>query len=204
MPTIRPYRQDDRAAVYDICIRTAHLGSDAAPLYRDPVVLPEIFAGPYVYFEPSLAFVVADDDDRAVGYVLGTADTATFVKRFAAEWLPLVADRFPRSFAEPASPDEIMVRLLHTPERMLVPALADYPAHLHIDLLPAYQRAGHGRALIEAFVGELRAAGVPAVHLGMATENRPARLFYDRVGFHVIDVPDAGDAAELTYLGMRV
>jgi hypothetical protein len=32
----------------------------------------------------------------------------------------------------------------------------------------------------------------------MLTENTPARAFYDRLGFHEIDVPDAG---VLTYLG---
>jgi ribosomal protein S18 acetylase RimI-like enzyme len=198
MPNIRPYRAQDRAAVYDICIRTAHLGGDARPHYADPDLLPEIFAGPYLHLEPELAFVVADQDDRAVGYIIGTGDTATFVKRFAAEWIPLVTDRYPPLTAEPTTPDEVMLHLLHTPERMIVPALVDYPAHLHIDLLPPFQRAGHGRALTETFAAALRTAGARAVHLGMVTENTPARAFYDRLGFHVLDVPDPGP---LTYLG---
>ncbi|MEV4757266.1 GNAT family N-acetyltransferase [Micromonospora sp. NPDC049559] len=197
---IRPYRPDDRAAVYDICIRTADAGQDARDQYRDPDVLPEIFAGPYAHLEPDLAFVLADDD-RAVGYVLGTADTARFVARFRDEWLPLVSARYPARDGAPTTPDEIMVHLLHTPERMLVPELADYPAHLHIDLLPDYQRAGHGRRLVETFVAVLRRKGVRALHVGMVTANRPARPFYDRLGFHVIDVPDPGP---LTYLGLTV
>lgn len=199
MPIIRPYRPSDEPALRDICVRTAHVGGDARPHYRDPEILPEIFAVPYVRLEPSLAFVV-DDGGRAVGYILGTADTSRFVERFRDEWLPTVAGRYPVLAGEPADSDEVMRHLLHTPERMVVPELAAYPAHLHIDLLPGYQRAGHGRGLIDAFVGALKATGAVGVHLGMVTENVAARAFYDRVGFEEITVEGAG---VLTYLGMR-
>ncbi|GAA1807731.1 hypothetical protein GCM10009682_31950 [Luedemannella flava] len=141
-----------------------------------------------------------------VGYVLGTADTARFAGRFREEWLPLVADKYPLvasgAGGRPANPDERMADNLHHPERMVIPALAPWPAHLHIDILPAYQRRGLGRQLIAAFLAALREAGVPAVHLGMATANVKARAFYDRVGFEVIDVP--GASADATYLGLRL
>jgi GNAT superfamily N-acetyltransferase len=133
--------------------------------------------------------------------VLGTADTARFVQRFRDEWLPGVGPRYPAPAGEPATPDELMRQLLHTPERMLVPALAGHPAHLHIDLLPPYQRAGHGRALIDAELAALRAAGAGGLHVGMVTANTAARRFYDRVGFGPIDVPGAGP---VTYLGLRL
>ncbi|WP_144119474.1 GNAT family N-acetyltransferase [Catellatospora sichuanensis] len=202
MTIIRPYRPSDHDAVYDICIRTAHHGGDARPHYRDPGILPEIFALPYAHLEPQFAFVLADADDRAVGYVLATGDTGSFVERFRHEWLPLVADRYPPlDDAEPRDGDEVMRHLLHRPERMVVPALAAYPAHLHIDLLPEHQRQGHGRALMGRLVLALQEAGVPAVHLGMVSENTAARAFYDRLGMHVIDVPDSGP---LTYLGLKV
>ncbi len=84
---------------------------------------------------------------------------------------------------------------------MLVPEVAAYPAHLHIDLLPDWQGRGHGRALMRTFLDALRARGVPAVHLSMVTGNTAARAFYDRLGFHEIDVPDADPG--VTYLGAR-
>lgn len=200
---VRPYRPDDRDAVDDICIRTADSGRDASDFYEDPGILPAIFAHPYAHLEPDLAFVV-DDGGRAVGYILGTADTPTFVRRFRDEWLPLVTGRFPPPAdpsAPPANNDEAMAGLLHNPERMLVAELAPYPAHLHIDLLPPYQRAGHGRRLVEAFVAALRERGVPGLHLGMAAGNVAARRFYDRLGFHEIAVADAGP---VTYLGLQL
>lgn len=197
---IRPYRPDDRDALADVCVRTAELGGDARGLYRDDELMATLFAEPYAVLEPDLAFVV-DDGDRVVGYVVGTADTPEFVRRFAAEWLPRVQGRYPAptlGVDGPQTPDEVMLDLLHRPERMLHPDLVGYPAHLHIDLLPSHQRAGYGRELMAALLTALHRKGVARVHLGMVTANTPARAFYDRLGFHVIPVTDPGP---LTYLG---
>ena len=91
-----------------------------------------------------------------------------------------------------------MIDLLHNPERLVIPEVADYPAHLHIDLLPAYQRAGHGRALMSRLLKTLADKGIPAIHLTMLTANTPARAFYDNLGFHHIPV----EGVDLvTYLG---
>ena len=201
MPKIRPYRPSDRDAVYDICIRTGDAGQDARATYADPTILPEIFAGPYVTLEPELAFVVVDDEDQAVGYVIAAAETERFAQRFATEWLPTVADRYPPLEHPPATPDEIMRDILHHPERMVIPMLAAYPAHMHIDLLPSHQRSGYGRELVLTLVDALRDGGVPALHLGMVSSNLAARAFYDRVGFHVLDVPGSDD---LTYFGLQI
>jgi len=87
---IRSYHPADRAGLDNVCIRTAAAGEDATDDYVDPGILPEIFAAPYAVLEPGLAFVV-EDNGEVVGYVLGTADTPTFVRRFREEWLPPVA-----------------------------------------------------------------------------------------------------------------
>lgn len=196
-PALRPYRPEDREALFDICVRTGDAGEDARHLYPDPDLLPNIFAAPYAALEPGLAFVV-EDGGCAVGYILGTPDTASFVDRYRAEWLPGLADRYPAPVREPATPAEAMTALMHDPERMVLPELAGYPAHLHIDLLPSHQGAGYGRRLMETFLGALHEQDVKAVHLSMLTANTKARAFYDRVGFHEIPVTDPGP---VTYLG---
>ena len=196
-PRIRPYRPADRAALEDVCVRTALDGEDSREVYPDLRLLPSIFATPYAVLEPDLTFVL-DDGERAVGYVLGTADTPAFVQRYRAEWLPTLADRFPAPTGPALTPSDGMLHLMHLPERMLVPEVAAYPAHLHIDLLPEHQRAGHGRELMDTFLAALAAKGVPAVHLCMAVSNVKARAFYDRLGFQEIPVPDPGPVA---YLG---
>lgn len=197
MTTVRPYRPADRAELYDICVRTAHEGGDSRHIYPDHNLMPSIFAAPYAFLEPDLTFVL-DDGGRAVGYVLGTADTASFVEAYRTSWLPLVRERFPVLDGPPTSPSEIMVGLLHNPGRMILPELAAYPAHLHIDLLPEQQRRGYGRALMYAFLDALHGKGVEAVHLGMVSTNTAARAFYDRLDFHDIPVAEAGT---VTYLG---
>lgn len=204
MAFIRSYRPRDRAAVFDICVRTADAGGDSRHLYPDSELVPSVFAAPYLELEPELAFVLDDGEGRAVGYVLGVEDTPRFVKAFRRDWLPVVGERFPAPGAdvEGRTPSEVMAGLLHDPERMVVPELADHPAHLHIDLLPGWQGQGYGRALILALLGALRDKGVGGVHLSMLTANTGARAFYDRVGFYEIAVPGA-DTDEVTYLGRR-
>lgn len=197
---IRAYRAEDLPAVYDICVRTAHEGGDSREIYPDHDLVPSVFAAPYVLLEPELAFVL-DGGDRAVGYVIGTKDTARFVAEYREKWLPGLVDRYPPLEGPPRTPSEVMIGLMHDPERMILPELADYPAHLHIDLLPDFQGAGHGRALMHTLFDALRKAGVPAVHLCMATANTGARAFYDRIGFEELPVPDPGEVA---YLGLKL
>ncbi|MGW8761572.1 GNAT family N-acetyltransferase [Streptomyces sp. NPDC055815] len=197
-PFIRPYRPSDRVALGDICVRTAHEGGDASLLYPDPELLPTIFAYPYVDFAPDFAFVLDDGAGNAVGYVLGVPDTTAFAGRFRAEWLPRVTDRYPPLTGAAGTPAEEMTGLLHTPERMVRDELTDFPAHLHIDLLPAWQGRGYGRALMSTLLEALHRHGVPAVHLCMARANTPARAFYDRLGFRLLPVDDPGP---VWYLG---
>ncbi|MFB9309084.1 ribosomal protein S18 acetylase RimI-like enzyme [Agromyces hippuratus] len=187
MPEIRPYRPADREQVARICLLTAAAGGDATGVYSDDALMPEVFALPYVEYAPELAFVVADGE-RVLGYVIGVADTAAFVEWWRREWAPGFAARHPSPGAPTGrEPDFTEAQLLEAgtaPERMLIDELAEYPAHLHIDLLPELQGQGFGRRLIDTLRGALAARGVPAVHLGMDAANIGARAFYDRLGFH--------------------
>jgi ribosomal protein S18 acetylase RimI-like enzyme len=196
-PWVRPYRAHDLAAVYDVCVRTANAGEDARGKYQSDALMPDIFAGPYVHLEPDLAFVL-DNGRRAVGYVVGTADTAAFVRVYRQRWIPRLADRYATPPDPPVSGDDHMLALHYAPERMLVPELDDHPAHLHIDVLPAYQRRGHGRKLITTFLAAAAAAGAPAVHVGVDVRNTRAISFYRKLGFADIPVPGA---TSVRYLG---
>src|SRR6201996_7091460 len=114
MPHIRPYRDAHRRAVYDVCVRTADAGRDARGKYRSDDLMPDLFAGPYVFLEPDFAFVL-DDGQRAVGYVIGTPDTAAFARAYRARWIPRLAGRYAPPPELPASPDDEMMALHHRP-----------------------------------------------------------------------------------------
>ena len=190
--TIRRYRDSDRAAVYDVCVRTGNGGQGAVGLYSTDDLLPDIFAAPYLLLEPEYAYVV-DNGDRAVGYIIGTPDTAAFVAAYRARWIPLLTDRYKPPSEPPATAEDQRLSDMFHPERMMHPELAAYPAHLHINILRRYQGSGHGRALMDAFLASIAAAGARSCHLGVRITNTNARAFYARLGWQPIDV-DAPEA----------
>ena len=56
-----------------------------------------------------------------------------------------------------------------------------YPAHLHINLAPAFRSRGVGARLIAAFAARAAAAGAPGMHVVTAGDARNVR-FYARCG----------------------
>lgn len=206
MPEIRCYRPSDRDDVYEVCVRTGDSGADARGRYGTDDLLPDIYALPYVDLEPQWAHVV-DSGTRVSGYLVAAPDTRAFVERYRSHWLPDFAAKYatgrhPAAHARSGFIDaEGQAHFVDTglhPERMLIAELDEYPAHLHIDLLPELQGQGFGRALIRTLVQRLREAGVPGVHLGVGPTNTDARAFYARLGF--IPLPSVADG---TLLGLR-
>ncbi|MCP2032041.1 ribosomal protein S18 acetylase RimI-like enzyme [Okibacterium sp. HSC-33S16] len=179
MITIRPYRPGDRADVYDVCVRTGATGQDASGMYSSDDLLPDIYALPYVDTEPELAFV-ADDGERVVGYVIATADTRAFARWFSDTWWPSVAGKYGGTVSDAEAG---ILASAADPERMLVSEVDDYPAHLHIDLLPEAQGQGLGRRLIDTLRSALAERGVRGLHLTMGADNINAGAFYRRLGF---------------------
>lgn len=196
---IRPYAPGDFAAVSDICLRTGELGRDASGLYTSDELLPDIFARPYVLLEPELCFVL-ESEQRVCGYILGVADTARFVQRYRAEWLPELQRKYVH-VDPPRNRDERIRHLGFVPELMLIPELERYPAHLHIDLLPEYQRRGFGRRLMQRLLRALHERGVPGLHLSLAAANTAARAFYDRIGFR--ELPSSTKAGPVLGIAVR-
>ena len=195
---IRPYTAADYDAVSRICTLTAERGGDATGLYVSDELMPDIFVRPYVSLEPELAFVV-EDEQGVAGYIVGVADTRRFVERFTAEWLPRIEAAYEHT--EPVvTKDDLIRHLGFWPERMNIPEVDEYPAHLHIDLLPRQQGKGLGRQLIQTLMAALRDRGVPGLHLTMDAANTTARAFYDQLGFTELpsSTPDA------PALGMRL
>jgi ribosomal protein S18 acetylase RimI-like enzyme len=185
-PIIRGYRPSDLDAVYDICIRTADAGDDLRGRFSDDRLVGDVYVGPYVTLEPEVARILDDGTGRPVGYIVGTANTPEFVRRYEAEWLPSLGGRYDH---DDDQRDQTLLEQLRHPRRMLMPELEPYPAHLHIDLLPEARGHGEGRALMTSFLRGLHAAGVQRVHLSMAPSNTGARAFYDRLGFTEIPLP---------------
>ncbi|MFE7844079.1 GNAT family N-acetyltransferase [Microbacterium sp. NPDC057407] len=207
---IRPFRAGDEPALADVCLKTADAGADATGVLEDDELWAEVFLLPYVARHPDLAFVVETDaaagdggEGRVVGYIVAAPDTIAFEEWFRDEWWPRFADRWPRpdAAASALSRQDGIVR--YASDRGPDAAFfgPEYPAHLHIDLLPEAQGHGLGRRLIETLVGELRRRGVPGVHLVASADNAGAIAFYPRVGFTALPSPDGARAFGMTWGG---
>ena len=178
IPRIRPATLDDEQHIARICLLTGADGGNATGLFADDLVLADVFALPYLYGPSCLAWVV-DVGGEARGYVVAAADTEAFQRWFSGEWWP---ERGP--LHEPKTDGDAWLHAeAADPARLLSDAVADFPAHLHIDLLPDLQGAGWGRRLIDTLVAQLADQGVMGVHLVVARANLGARAFYSKVGF---------------------
>lgn len=180
--TIRPAGPADREQISRICLLTGRQGGDATGLFCDDTALADVYATPYLD-GPGGFCLVWDVDGEARGYVLGTSDTEAFQRWFVEEWWPSRAPLHTPSTVD----DAWLLPSAADPERMLGEAVGDYPAHLHIDLLPDQQGRGAGRALIEAACVLLAARGVRGVHLVAELANEGAQAFYPKAGFEAVD-----------------
>jgi ribosomal protein S18 acetylase RimI-like enzyme len=181
MPQIRPYRTGDESALASICLRTAASGADATGLLADDALWAHLFVLPYLEHDPGFASVVESDSGEPVGYIVAAADTDAFESWFADTWWPRFAERWPEP-AEELTRQDGLLRYAYGRRGGQNPHAAEYPAHLHIDLLPEVQGQGYGRRLIELLQQQLRDAGITGLHVVPSADNAAAVSFYERLG----------------------
>lgn len=182
MARIRPFRPGDEPALAEICLRTADAGGDATGVFADDDLWAEVFVLPYVARHPDLAFVVESDEGHPAGYIVGAPDTRSFEDWFAAQWWPRFSQRWPLPETEVTRQDGTVI-YAYGRRGGAEPYGDDYPAHLHIDLLPELQGQGWGRRLIDTLIAALREGGVSGLHLVASSQNTGALAFYTRLGF---------------------
>ena len=199
---IRTARPDDRAAAYDICLKTGDHGRDGAPFYRDdPDALGRIFVGPYLAFQPEFG-VMLEDDQGVCGYAFGALDSRAFYARYEREWRPELCARFPMPQGDPATwtRAETVHSWYHQPDYFCPEPYDAYPSHMHIDLLERAQGHGYGRRMMQEVMARLRERGSPGAHLGVSVLNTPALGFYRRLGFAEL-ARTGTDTDGVVYLG---
>ena len=181
---IRHYHPTDLTAIYRICLGTGDSGRDATHQYADPDLIGHYYAAPYAVLEPQLSFVLTNRGMPG-GYALAARDTVAFGERCERDWFPPLRARYPLPADEIRSPDAAMIRAIHRGHDR-TNEFPDYPAHLHIDILPQGQGQGWGRKLIDRLLQELRNEQIQAVHLGVGARNSNAIGFYEHVGFYLL------------------
>lgn len=185
---IRRFRPEDRTAVRHICFLTGYMGEPVAWLWRGEQSFADMFTGYYTDREPESAFVAVVGGE-VCGYLLGCRDSSRawnpaavagrhFLRR-GIGFRPGTAGVVWRSISDVVN-DVARRRVCLADYAFADPA---FPAHLHINLLPAARGAGAGGRLVRAWLDELRAAQVPGCFLQTAAENTNAIRFFEEMGF---------------------
>ena len=187
--SIRPYEPQQRQAVFQIAADTAYFGAPVEAFLDDRQLFCDAFCGYYTDQEPELVRV-ACADDQVIGYIMGSLDTAQKQKYWLKKTLPWLVARLA------GGRYRVGKRTLAYARRMAGgwlrdefprPALALYPAHLHINLQDGWRGYGLGRKLMEAYLGELRSMHTRGVHLETTSANMAACILYEKMGFKLLD-----------------
>ena len=184
---IRKFESKDFEATKYVCLNDM-LGK---PAYEKVIEYVEVmFCRYYLEKEPENCFVAVDENDKVIGYTYGAADYDTYQNNFS-EYIRAVAEIENRKFLNDAL-TEMYDHAIYKEE---------YPAHLHIDILPDYQSKGIGSKLLSAAEKEAKSRGCHHVHLDTMSWQAPE--FYKKHGYTVIGILPDIPSGNQKYLLMK-
>lgn len=182
MPTIRTYRETDRAELRALFARAGE-GSPTESLWGHPESEAAIYLDPYLELLPDSVFL-AEADGALVGYLTGCPDSTAFPSESsrmedAIRRYRLVTRRGPAAFFARSIADLLLAKLRRQP------TAGDFtdprwPAHLHINVAPEARGTGAAEGLMRAWLDQL---GPTGCHLQTLRENVRATSFFTRMGF---------------------
>ena len=93
--------------------------------------------------------------------------------------------------------DDKIIHSFHFPGKVI--DYPDYPAHLHIDILPRAQKKGIGLKMMNHFIKYLGKQNVKGLHLGVDIKNDSAIRFYKKYGLITLE-----EKIDSLVLGIRI
>lgn len=165
---IRPYKDSDKINVRHICIVTANAENCSA---KERIFLLNLYCDYYIEQEPQNCFVLADENDDAVGYILCSENFRRYIKAMKPYINSIKKLGFLRYIY---SWGEIIAHM---------PAAKKCQSHMHIDILPTYQHKGYGSELLKAATDNLASKNIHSLMLVVSSENKNAVKFYKKNGF---------------------
>lgn len=165
---IKPYEDKYFLGVRKVCLETAYFKNDPDSLYL-------MYCDYYLENEKENCFIAVNDDDEVVGYILCAINYKKYIKIFKKEYYPKLK-RASKKHAKNAKLEMALAKIMKN----------KYPAHLHIDILPNWQRMGIGSALMNALITHLAQESVNGIYLSCGENNTNARKFYEAKGFNLI------------------
>jgi len=166
MVEIRKYQDKDFDDIRRICLLTI-----APSLIGQEEYVALQYADYYSICEPDNVFV-AVDNNKVVGYCLGSISNKTYNKLYKLEILPKI-----KAISKEAYKMAKFSMLVNNVMSIF------YRSHLHIDIMDGYHNQGIGKRLIMAQLENLKSKGSKGVHLGCDKNNLNAQGFYRHLGF---------------------
>ncbi|MCG3252416.1 MAG: GNAT family N-acetyltransferase [Candidatus Heimdallarchaeota archaeon] len=179
---IRKLEKKDEEALIDICFVTGD------PFLKKNFPNSYLFALfwclYYVWYEESNCFVAFDvKTKKVVGYILSTLNTEKQEGDFKQKMTPLIKQKMKDLKMRSIRARLVTYFIVNRPQsKRRKRFLKEYPAHLHIDILPAFQRQGIGHRLMNALEKNLKEKGVRGFHLEVGTKNELGISFYEKYG----------------------
>lgn len=174
---IRPFEEKDKENVRFVCLNSE------GPCKMTPDEKHYIlttYCNYYIEQEGRNCFVAVDDDDNAIAYIICTENYDAYRKIFLEEYVPRLDE-------------ELVVWNFNAKQGAIGSTVLqekykeEYPAHLHIDVLPEYHRKGIGHMLVNTLKEHLHNKGICGVMLTVGSKNMVGRGFYDKYGFDFLE-----------------
>lgn len=187
---IRPVRPSDETRLGQIAYQTGFFGDSAERYFPDPQLFADLWVRAYFRL-PGAVGSVAQVDGEVIGYIVGAVDGAAYRRALGRVIVDTVLPGLiTRRYTRPLAALPYLTRSLRFPSPHA--AETDFPAHLHLNLLPQSRGLGLGRGLLQAFLDQLRERGVPGVQLSTTDQNGAALRLYAQAGFTVADTAETG------------
>lgn len=176
---IRRMKESDIPQAEYICLETADKNLKNNEKQKQTTLL--LYSRYYTRAERDSCFVLTDDKDCAVGYILCAPSYKNYKKGFFNNELKSLTKSGPQAFFNG------IACILGN-----MPYAKNYPAHMHIDILPEYQAQGYGGKLLSVLVEHLKNNGISGLMLIVDSKNLNAIKFYKKHGFKAVKILAGG------------
>ena len=168
MYLIKKYEEAYKEGVEDVCVAASSRAKGKDSEWGR--VILHLFCRYYIEEEPNHCFIAVDEYDKVIGYVICASDYDTWKSNFKEKYLDT------RNEIEIVKFGEMSIQGLKNYSK-------EYPAHLHINVHPNYQRLGIGNELIKVLLSKLKEEKVNGLMLDVSATNEKGINFYRKCGF---------------------
>ncbi len=178
---LREARIEDLGAIGQIAFETGYFGSSAEVFFPSRALFTDLWVRPYLGGAGCCNFVT--EEGKLLGYIVGTCDIGQY-QRWMLGYVPRVLFKaLMGQYTHFWVSLGYLLRMARYPSDLA--PFGQFPAQLHINLLPESRGMGLGGRLLQAHLECLQAKGVKGVQLSTTRENQAAVALYQKFGFEV-------------------